>query len=126
MTPGFTMSLKSRPLVINKFREYIGDKSVVIQSKRLVEEMKVFVWKNGRAEAQSGYNDDLVMSFGIAMYVRDTALKFKTQGMDLTRAMLSNIVSVKPNQQGAYVANKYNNPYNMDFGQGPEDISWLL
>jgi hypothetical protein len=126
MTPGFTMSLKSRPLVINKFREYIGDKSVIIQSKRLVEEMKVFVWKNGRAEAQSGYNDDLVMSFGIAMYVRDTALKFKTQGMDLTRAMLNNITSVKPNQQGAYVANKYNNPYNMDFGQGPEDISWLL
>jgi hypothetical protein len=126
MTPGFTMSLKSRPLVINKFREYIGDKSVVIQSKRLVEEMKVFVWKNGRAEAQSGYNDDLVMSFGIAMYVRDTALKFKTQGMDLTRAMLNNITSVKPNQQGVYGASFTNNPYKMDFGQGAEDISWLL
>jgi len=126
MTPGFTMSLKSRPLVINKFREYIGDKSVIIQSKRLVEEMKVFVWKNGRAEAQSGYNDDLVMSFGIAMYVRDTALKFKTQGMDLTRAMLNNITSVKPNQQGVYGASFTNNPYNMDFGNGPEDISWLL
>ena len=126
MTPGFTMSLKSRPLVINKFREYIGDKSVIIQSKRLVEEMKVFVWKNGRAEAQSGYNDDLVMSFGIAMYVRDTALKFKTQGMDLTRAMLNNITSVKPNQQGVYGASFTNNPYKMDFGQGAEDISWLL
>jgi hypothetical protein len=31
--------------------------------------MKVFIWKNGKAEAQSGYNDDLVMSFGTAMYV---------------------------------------------------------
>ena len=66
------------------------------------------------------------MSFGIAMYVRDTALKFKTQGMDLTRAMLSNITSVKPNQQGAYGASFTSNPYNMDFGKGPEDISWLL
>ena len=27
--------------------------------------MKTFVWKYGRAEAQQGYNDDLVMSFGI-------------------------------------------------------------
>jgi len=36
MTPGFTMSLKTRPLVISKFREYIGDKSVIIQSKRLL------------------------------------------------------------------------------------------
>ena len=126
MTPGFTMSLKTRPLVINKFREYIGDKSVIIQSKRLLEEMKVFIWRNGRPEAQSGYNDDLVMSFGTAMYVRDTALKFKTQGMDLTRAMLSNITTVRPNQQGVYGASINNNPYTMDFGQGAEDISWLL
>lgn len=126
MTPGFTMSLKTRPLVISKFREYIGDKSVIIQSKRLLEEMKVFIWRNGRPEAQSGYNDDLVMSFGTAMYIRDTALKFKTQGMDLTRAMLNNITVVKTNQQGVYGTKFNNNPYNMDFGHGPEDISWLL
>jgi hypothetical protein len=126
MTPGFTISLKTRPLVINKFREYVGDKSVIIQSKRLVEEMKVFIWRNGRAEAQSGYNDDLVMSFGIAMYVRDTALKFKTQGMDLTRAMLNNIGVNRPNYQGVYNPTPQNNPYKVDFGQGQEDISWLL
>jgi len=88
--------------------------------------MKVFIWRNGRPEAQSGYNDDLVMSFGTAMYIRDTALKFKTQGMDLTRAMLSNITVVKTNQQGIYGTTFNNNPYNMDFGHGPEDISWLL
>ena len=41
--------------------------------------MKSFIWKNNRAEAQSGYNDDLVMSFGIAMYIRDTALRLRQQ-----------------------------------------------
>ncbi len=46
---------------------------MTIRSKRLLEEMKVFVWKNGRPEAQTGYNDDLVMSFGIGMYLRDTS-----------------------------------------------------
>jgi len=126
MVPGFTMNLRTRPLVINKFREYIGDKSVIIQSKRLVEEMKVFVWKNGKAEAQSGYNDDLVMSFGTAMYIRDTALKFKSQGVDLARAMLANISNVKPNSQGVYSPNTYNNPYKINYGYGDEDISWLL
>jgi len=90
VTPGFTMSLRTRPLVVNKFREYVGDKSVTIRSKRLLEEMKVFVWKNGRPEAQSGYNDDLVMPFGVAMYLRDTSLKFQQQSHDLTRATLSN------------------------------------
>jgi hypothetical protein len=126
LVPGFTMNLRTRPLVINKFREYIGDKSVIIQSKRLVEEMKVFIWKNGKAEAQSGYNDDLVMSFGTAMYIRDTALKFKSQGVDLARAMLNNISAPKPNFNGAYTPNQYNNPYTVNYGHGQEDISWLL
>ena len=126
LVPGFSMNLRTRPLVINKFREYIGDKSVIIQSKRLVEEMKVFIWKNGKAEAQSGYNDDLVMSFGTAMYVRDTALKFKSQGVDLARAMLNNISVNRPNFTGAYTPNQYNNPYQVNYGHGQEDISWLL
>ena len=76
---GFTMSSRTRPMIIGKFQEYVSGKDVTIQSKRLIEEMKTFIWKNNRAEAQSGYNDDLVMSFGIAMYIRDTALKMRQQ-----------------------------------------------
>ena len=126
MTPGFTMSLRTRPLVINKFREYIGDRSVTIQSKRLLEEMKVFIWKNGRAEAQSGYNDDLVMSFGIGMYLRDTSLKFKQQNLDATRAVLNNFKSNNP-LSGVYSPSiNGGNPYNMDVNGGQESIKWLL
>ena len=125
MTPGFTMSLRTRPLVINKGREYFGDHSVIIRSKRLIEEMKVFIWRNGRAEAQSGYNDDLVMSYSTAMYLRDTALKNKAQGIELTKATLNNIS--KPAQyQGAYFSSGTDNPYSMPTNNGPEDISWLF
>ena len=125
MVPGFTMSLRTRPLVINKGREYIGDHSVNIRSKRLIEEMKVFIWKNGRAEAQSGYNDDLVMSFSTAMYLRDTALKNKQQGIELTKATLNNIS--KPSQyQGAYFASGKDNPYSIPTSNGNEDIKWLF
>jgi hypothetical protein len=126
VTPGFTMSLKTRPLVINKFKEYIGDRSVIIRSKRLLEEMKVFVWKNGRAEAQTGYNDDLVMSFGIGMYLRDTSLKFQSQSQDLTRAALGNMGKSNPTQ-GAYFASGRDNPYFIDDKMGgKENISWLF
>ena len=69
MTAGFTMSSRTRPMVIGKFQEYVSDKGVTIQSKRLVEEMKTFIWKVWSSEAQIGYNDDLVMSFGIGLYV---------------------------------------------------------
>jgi len=126
VVPGFSMNLKTRPLVINKFREYIGDRSVVIHSKRLLEEMKVFIWKNGRPEAQSGYNDDLIMSFGIGMYLRDTSLKFQQQSLDLSRAALNNISNSKYGYSGAYSGNNTQNPYNMNVGGKDESIRWLF
>jgi hypothetical protein len=124
MTPGFTMSLRTRPLVVNKMREYIGDRSVIIQSKRLLEEMKVFVWKNGRPEAQSGYNDDLIMSFAIGMFLRDTSLKFQQQSLDMTRAALGGIR--KNTTVGAYSPNNIQNPYMLETKYGQENINWLL
>ena len=51
MVPGFTMTSKVRPMVIGKFQEYISDKGVTIQSKRLIEEMKVFIWKHGKSRS---------------------------------------------------------------------------
>jgi hypothetical protein len=128
MVPGFTMSSRTRPMVIGKFQEYISDKGVTIQSKRLVEEMKTFIWRNGRPEAQSGYNDDLVMSFSIAMYIRDTALKFRQRGIDLTKQSLNNMTVNRTPYQGSYGGGygKVKNPYQIDTPDGKEDISWLL
>jgi len=126
MVPGFTMSMRTRPLCINKFREFIGDKSVTIRSKRLLEEMKVFIWRNGRPEAQSGYNDDLVMSFGIGMFLRDTSLKFQQQGLDMARATLGSIKSNKPSYSGGYSSNSTSNPYSVEVNGHQHDIKWLL
>ena len=129
MVPGFTMSSRLRPMVIGKFQEYVNDKSVIIQSKRLLEEMKVFVWKNGRAEAQQGYNDDLVMSFGMAMFMRDTSYKFRQNAIDASKAALNNISSAKVAYQGGYnnASGRYvQNPYIQNVNGRDEDISWLL
>ena len=94
LVPGFSMTLKVRPLLLNKFREYLTDKSVVFHSKRLLEEMKVFVWKNGKPQAQGGYNDDLIIPFAVGMYLRETSFKFKHQSEDLSRIALQNISTV--------------------------------
>ena len=127
MVPGFTMSMRTRPLCINKFREFVGDRSVVIRSKRLLEEMKVFIWRNGRPEAQSGYNDDLVMSFGIGMFLRDTSLKFQQQSLDMARAALGSIKSNKVGWSGGYNTNSsVENPYKTKIDGKNHDISWLL
>ena len=126
MTPGFTMSMRTRPLCINKFREFVGDRGTTIQSKRLLEEMKVFIWKNGRPEAQTGYNDDLVMSYGIAMFLRDTSLRFQQQGLDKARAALKNLTKTTSTFKGAYNGNSLENPYKMKVNGKDENINWLL
>jgi hypothetical protein len=126
MIPGFTMSMRTRPLCINKFREFVGDRSVNIHSKRLLEEMKVFIWKNGRPEAQTGYNDDLVMSFGIGMFLRDTSLKFQQQSLDMTRASLNSVKSNKVQYSGGYSSNNAENPYNAKINGKDYNIGWLL
>ena len=126
MVAGFTMSSRTRPMVVGKFQEYISDKGVTIQSKRLIEEMKTFIWRNGRPEAQQGYNDDLVMAFGIAMYIRDTALKYRQRGIDLTKQALNNMTVSRTSYQGAYFSSGVDNPYHVDTTRGKEDISWLI
>ena len=128
MVAGFTMSSRTRPMVIGKFQEYLSDKGVTIQSKRLIEEMKTFIWRNGRPEAQSGYNDDLVMAFGIAMYIRDTSLKLRQRGIELTKQSLNNMTVNRTPYQGSYGGGfgKVKNPYQIDTPDGKEDISWLL
>ena len=128
LVPGFTTSNKTRPLIIAKMMEYIRERSVTIRSKRLVNEMRVFVWKNGKAQAQSGYNDDVVMAFAIGLYVRDNALRLRQQGLDLARAQLSSFTNL--NQRNPTVMTtvdkRKDNPYNIETPHGIEDISWLL
>jgi hypothetical protein len=128
LVPGFTMSARTRPLVIAKAIEYVRDKSVTIQSKRLMSEMRVFVWKNGKAQAQDRYNDDLLMAFATALYVRDTALRLRQQGMDLARAQLSSFSNLNARNQAIMtnVGLQRENPYLTKTAYGDEDIRWLL
>ena len=120
--------MRTRPLVIAKMIEYIREHSVTIQSKRLMQEMRVFIWKNGKAQAQDRYNDDLIMSCATALYVRDTALKLRQQGLDLARAQLSSFTNLNARNNAVIqtVGIQRENPYIIKTNDGEEDISWLL
>ena len=43
------------------------------------------------------------MAFGIAMYIRDTALKFRQRGIDLTKQSLNNMTVNRTPYQGVMV-----------------------
>jgi hypothetical protein len=125
MVPGFSMTSRTRPLVISKLDMYMRERTPIIHSKRLIDELFVFIWNGSRAEAQRGYNDDLVISFSTGLWVRDTALKLRQQGMDLTRTTLGHMGK---SSTGVYS--------NRNLGQDPwkqkdqhgkdQDLTWLL
>lgn len=91
LIPGFSTTTKTRPLVISNLELFFRQKQVIIKSLRLFEELNVFVWNGPKAEAMKGYNDDLVMSFGIGLWVRETALRLRNEQIAYSRAMLGKI-----------------------------------
>ena len=116
--------MKTRPLIISKLEEYFRDESVVVRSNRLIDELLTFVYVNNRAEAMAGYNDDLVMSFAIGLWVRDTALRLRTEGIELTKKTLSMI-----NQEGVYTPDENrNDSWEWEIGKNKkkESLEWLL
>ena len=86
---GFSTTMKTRPLVVAKLEEFIRNKVIKINSIRLANELKTFVWHNGKAQAMRSYNDDLVMSAAISCWIRDTALVANTREANYSQAMLA-------------------------------------
>jgi hypothetical protein len=127
MVAGFSTTSKTRPLIISALDNYIKDKDILIRSNRLIDELFTFIWTGGRAEAMKGYNDDLTMALAIGLWVRNTALRLRQEGIDLTRNML-NATTIQ-NNTGVYSSNwqQQRNPYEIELGRGEvENLTWLL
>ena len=123
MVPGFSMTMKTRPLVIAKLEEYFREKSVIVRSNRLIDELFVFIYKNSKTEALDGYNDDLVMSFAIGLWVRDTALRLRTEGIELTKKTLSRMQDI----DGLYTPqDQQNETWSWEVNKNKESLEWLL
>lgn len=131
LTPGFTTSQKSRPLMLERMRDFVETKVCTFRSVRLLEELRVFIWKNGKQQAMQGFNDDLVMAFAIALYLRETSLRFKTTINSLSTAALNGFTKVD-HGQAVYTPNnsRFDSPWGMQIQNGEgyqtEDLTWLL
>jgi hypothetical protein len=85
---GFTTSGKTRNLILTKLEEVIRNKQVKIYSSRFYDELKTFVWKGSKAQSMRGYNDDLVMSFAINMWLFDASTDYSKNSKIINDEML--------------------------------------
>lgn len=73
---GFDTTTKSRPLILAALEEAIREREFGLYGMRTIAELSSFVFSDrGKAEAQPGAHDDLVMSLALAVYVRGTLPK---------------------------------------------------
>lgn len=130
--PGFSTTTKTRPLIVAKMEEYVRNKLIKVHSTRLVSEIKTFIWNFGKPEALRGYNDDLVMSFAIACWVRDTALVNNARDIEYKKAFLdamivsnTKIETKIPGQAGFERKNSMEKTFKGSDGKN-HDYGWLL
>ena len=88
---GFTTSLKTRPIIIAKMEEFIRNKLIITYSSRLHNEFKTFVWNNGKAQAMRSENDDLIMSFAIGCWIKDTVFVENKRNIEYQKACLNSM-----------------------------------
>jgi intein/homing endonuclease len=131
MVPGFTTTMKTRPLIVSRLEMYFRERSIEVRSARLVNELRTFIWNGNKPEALPKYHDDLVMSFSIGMWVRDTALKLRQQGVDITKSLINNINRIG-NADPIYKSGNLTSQQAWEMNVGKinndkkESLKWLL
>jgi hypothetical protein len=138
---GFTTSGQSRGQILTRLEEVLRNGSLRVYSSRVYEELKTFIWKGNKAEAQRGKNDDLVMALAIAAWLYDASPQHNKQAVDLNNAMLAafgvnrtqapsqnngtnNPYSVR--NMNPFRAMPYDSPYVSGSVDGVDDLGWLL
>jgi len=123
MIPGFSTTSKTRPLLVAKLEEFFREETIIVHSKRLLDELFTFVYKGDRAEAMENYNDDLVMSLAIGLWIRDTALRLRAEGIALQKKTLDKMLGT-----GVYTSAEVNknDSWEWDTVHGKESLTWLI
>lgn len=83
--PGLNISRTTRPMILETVADYLENRSIKINSSRLVQEMLTFRFNRmtKRAEAEKGHHDDLIMALAIAIFVRDRSVRDVPAGANI-------------------------------------------
>ena len=144
--PGFQTSRKNRVLLVKAIIEHMRENSLILHSKRLMVEFQTFVMNGDKPEHEPGFNDDLILALGIALYIRDTEFENVTSSTEMYKSMLNAMlinttssvdkiptpgkkIDIPQGGGGLYIFNGDNNNinFNGDSRDNQEDdTSWLL
>ena len=141
MIPGINFASKNRrSQIVAALEEAIARGDFKIRSQRLINELKKFIYKNGKPDHMKGSHDDLIMALGMCLFVANTSFKKLHESDSSTKAMLESwkIRDNKINTNADYLLQDtinmarntaYNDPQQMGSNnnlQNTRDFGWLF
>lgn len=114
---GFQTTMLTRPVLVARMVEFMRDNIHMIHDRDTLQECLTFIRnEQGRAEAEQGEHDDLVMAFGIALMARGQQKmtteeeRAETQKAKWSKDLWEDYRRASKEQK-AYLIEKYGNPF---------------
>lgn len=92
--PGFRIGSARLQMIMNLERA-LRFNEVRIRSKRFIQELHTWIWKNGRPDHQSGFHDDTLTSMAMGLYVLQFSFKKLEAVKEKDKAMLNSMILVQ-------------------------------
>jgi hypothetical protein len=80
--------------MISELEEHIREGKTIIRSQRMIEELRTFVYRNGRPDHMDGFHDDIIMAYAMPLFIVQTSFKKLEKAKEQTKAMLDSWVNV--------------------------------
>ena len=93
--PGIKVGQSNRPVILECLQNKVINKSLLINSIRMVSELQTFEYNpvTKKAQAQKGKHDDAIMAMSIALYARETISRDIPLGAEIPRENINIIKS---------------------------------
>lgn len=108
--PGFNVG-NTRLQLVSELEEHIRENKTIIRSRRMISELRTFVYRNGRPDHMDGYHDDVIMAYAMAIFIIQTSFKKLEQVEKQTKAMLESWVNVSIKQTEPLLTEQHVNPF---------------
>ena len=87
--PGINFAKQNRRVqIVEALERAISREGFKMRSVRLHNELKKFVYKNGKPDHMKGSHDDLIMALGMCLFVANNSFRKLSESVNSTKAMI--------------------------------------
>lgn len=87
--PGYRVTSANRNAMLSKMEQYIRNRTLILRSKRLLDEFRSFIWKGFRPDSVGAAHDDLIMALAGGVWVSEEGFMGQSNAGDISTALVN-------------------------------------